>query len=421
MRVLDNINSASVDLIYLDPPFNSNRTYSAPVGSAAAGASFKDAWTLDDIDVEWVGQISERHPHLAAIIEAVGAVGGKGDKSYLIFMARRLLEMHRILKQTGSLFLHCDSTMSHSLKLVLDAVFGRKNFRNEIAWCYQSMSSTTRDFPRKHDYILRYAKSESFIFNGDDIRVPYKNAKMPDRKNKQNRGGSGKWKGASAEERAERTARGKLPADWWHITFGPTSPERTGYPTQKPLALLERIIKAASNKGDVVLDPFCGCATAMVAAERLERQWIGIDISDKAVDLIRMRLKAEEQLWRQVGNGRYLNPLYEPPTRTDNAERMVNEKEYKHVLYGIQQGNCALCGHHFQFQNLTNDHIQPRAHGGQSTEDNLQLLCSHCNSIKGIRSMEWARAALKKAGITIKSTTIPKRTNRSRTSSTDKA
>lgn len=142
LPVLENINKESVDLIYLDPPFNSNKTYSAPIGSKAAGAAFKDAWTLDDIDLAWMGQIDEVQPELSGLIKSISARGGgaknkrQGDKSYLIFIARRLLEMKRILKPNGSIYLHCDPTMSHSLKLVMDSIFGVDNFRNEIAWCY---------------------------------------------------------------------------------------------------------------------------------------------------------------------------------------------------------------------------------------------------------------------------------------------
>ena len=125
-----------VDLIYLDPPFNSKRQYSAPVGSEAAGAHFKDTWNLSDTDNSWHGELSEKHPSLYEIIHAMGIVAGKAEKAYLIYMAMRLLEFHRVLKDTGSIYLHCDQTMSHSLKLVMDSIFGRENFQNEVVWCY---------------------------------------------------------------------------------------------------------------------------------------------------------------------------------------------------------------------------------------------------------------------------------------------
>ena len=137
LDIMRGMNSESVDLIYLDPPFNSNRDYAAPIGSEAAGAAFKDTWTLSDVDEAWHGEIADRQPALYAIIDAADLAHGKGMKSYLIMMAVRLLEMKRLLKPTGSLYLHCDPTASHYLKMLMDAVLKPKAFRNEIAWCYR--------------------------------------------------------------------------------------------------------------------------------------------------------------------------------------------------------------------------------------------------------------------------------------------
>ncbi len=134
LAVMRGMNSESVDLIYLDPPFNSKRTYSAPIGSKAAGAAFKDTWTLDDVDLAWHGEIAEQNPAVYAVIDAAGTAHGKGMKSYLIVIAVRLLEMRRLLKTTGSLYLHCDPTAGHYLKMLLDAVFETQQFRNEIIW-----------------------------------------------------------------------------------------------------------------------------------------------------------------------------------------------------------------------------------------------------------------------------------------------
>ena len=147
LDVMRGMNSESVDLIYLDPPFNSNRTYSAPIGSQAAGAAFKDTWTLEDVDDAWHGEIAEQHPAVYAIIDAAGVAHGKGMKSYLIMMAVRLMEMHRLLKPMGSLYLHCDPTASHYLKMLMDAVLGRSNFRNEIVWCYRGGGSLSETSP----------------------------------------------------------------------------------------------------------------------------------------------------------------------------------------------------------------------------------------------------------------------------------
>lgn len=156
LDIMRGMNSESVDLIYLDPPFNSNRDYEAPIGSAAAGAAFKDTWTLSDVDEAWHGEIADQDPTLYAIIDAAGLSHGKGMKSYLIMMAVRLLEMRRILKATGSLYLHCDPTASHYLKSLLDSVFGVGNFRNEVVWSYRRWPSKSRNFQTMHDTLLFY-------------------------------------------------------------------------------------------------------------------------------------------------------------------------------------------------------------------------------------------------------------------------
>ena len=166
--------------------------------------------------------------------------------------------------------------------------------------------------------------------------------------------------------------------------------ERTGYPTQKPLALLERIIKASSNEGDVVLDPFCGCATACVAAEQLGRRWVGIDISPKAVELVNMRLK---QAMGDLFHHRYVTARTDIPRRTD-VDVPRNYRQNKHVLFGEQEGLCAGCGVMFPFRNFTVDHVVPRSRGGTDHLDNLQLLCGACNSLKGDRPQEYLVARL---------------------------
>ncbi len=389
LDILRGLNNECVDLIYLDPPFNSNRSYSAPIGSKAAGASFKDAWTLDDIDLAWIGQLSEYNPNLMELINAIGVVGGKGDKSYLVFMAMRLLEMHRVLKPTGSIYLHCDPTMSHSLKLLLDCIFGESNYRNEVIWCYSRPSAPKqRQLSRVHDTIFWYSKGKTWTFNSDDIRQPYAQSSI-------DRDGYSANASKVAIGNVELNKKGKFPESWIYVPpLKGNSKESTGYPTQKPLMLLERIIKASSNEGDVILDPFCGCATAMVAAERLNRKWIGIDISDVALNLIKDRLKAEENLYtKNAWDG--IIDRRDIPARTDNKKTIINPKEYKHTLYGVQAGICKGCKNHFQIQNMTLDHILPQSKGGQDIKDNLQLLCGNCNSIKGNRPMEYLVSEVK--------------------------
>ncbi len=335
LEILRGINSGSIDLIYLDPPFNKKKVFTAPIGSSAEGAEFSDIFTKDDIKEEWLQEIEEDQEKLRSFLHGIRGIEGQTSYNfcYLAYMAIRLVECHRILKDTGSIYLHCDPTMSHYLKILLDCVFCEGNFRNEIVWCYSSTSQAHKWFPRKHDIILFYAKKENYFIT-DEIRIPYKLGKMPRRINasEKNRGGSGKWRGDSVENLEKKHDKGKIPEDWWSITFGPNSPERTGYPTQKPLALLERIIQASSKKGDLVLDPFCGCATTCVAAEKLGRKWIGIDVSHKAYELVQERLKKEvanpEELFDYK---KALNYFTNPPKRTD-AGTDYREQKYVYVV-----------------------------------------------------------------------------------------
>ncbi|WP_175615757.1 DNA methyltransferase [Piscibacillus halophilus] len=203
--------------------------------------------------------------------------------AYLTMMAPRLLELYRVLKKDGVLFLHCDPTASHYLKLLLDAVFGYKNFKNEIIWCYRQGGRGNKYFPKKHDTIFFYTKGESYTFNADSIRIPYHGT-----------GGyqtSGKGVTNKNGKTYKPNEKGKIPEDWWDIpALAPMSKERVGYPTQKPLALLDRIIKVGSNEGDLVLDPFCGCGSAIVSAQNNNRKWIGIDVTHIAITTIKERL-----------------------------------------------------------------------------------------------------------------------------------
>ena len=366
------MNSESVDLIYLDPPFNSNTDYAAPIGSAAAGAAFKDTWSLSDIDVEWLNLISLKEP---AVYRVLLAAMTNSDKSYLVYMAARLLEMPRLLKPTGSIYLHCDPTMSHHLKLLMDAIWGRGNFRNEIVWGYRTGGVSKRRWPRKHDTLLHYGQSR-----GETLHIPLQERVYYER----------------PFFTTEQDEEGRWYADVYiRDVWDDVKPvlnldkERIGYPTQKPLALLDRIIRASSNEGDMVLDPFCGCATTMVAADRLDRRWVGIDISDKAAELVVQRVEADQGLWRNIVHRRDI------PARTDlGSLPAYNSRENRQTLYGQQGGDCAGCGTHFAPQHLEVDHIIALAKGGTDHISNLQLLCGNCNRIKGDRGMEYLRTKL---------------------------
>ena len=282
LEVMRTINSGCIDLIYLDPPFNSNRNYEAPIGTDAEGADFRDKWTLDDVDVEDQRELGIHHPDVHKVIEMAKCATGDSMAAYLIFMAIRLIEMRRLLKPTGSIYLHCDPTASHYLKVLMDAVFGREQFRNEIVWCYRGSNTPTRlKYPSKHDIILYYGKSDSGVFNHPHTPYPETTLRQYNKTDADGRRYRMHSKRPDGTERRLYLdeARGIPVVSHWAdiLSFGTAtnSKERTGYPTQKPIALLERIIKASSNEGDVVFDPFCGCATTCEAAERLGAQMDG--------------------------------------------------------------------------------------------------------------------------------------------------
>ena len=471
LEILRGLNSESVDLIYLDPPFNSNRNYAAPVGSAAAGAAFKDTWTLSDLDVAWMGLIADEQPAMYQALQAAGLTHGKGMQSYLCMMAVRLLEMRRVLKDTGSIYLHCDPTASHYLKLLMDSIYGHSRFHNEIVWKRTSGRSGAHGFGRVHDTILFYCKTETFTWNPqwlplseEHIKRAYRNVDERGRWQSDQLTASGLRTGESGEAwrgidpsnvgrhwatptqgamhdyivdqgliagwpddytgvharldaldhadlvhwpndgngmprlkrylvAAKGTAVEDIIADIAPV--GAQARERIGYPTQKPLALLERIIRASSNEGDIVLDPFCGCATACVAAENLGRKWIGIDISSKAVELVNLRL---QQTMGELFHNRLVTARTDIPRRTD-IDVPVPYRQNKHVLFGQQEGRCNGCRSAFEFRHLEVDHVIPQSGGGTDHIDNLQLLCGHCNRTKGDRPQEYLVARLKEMGI----------------------
>ena len=329
LEVLRGMNSRCVDLIYLDPPFNKKKTFTAPIGSSAEGASFSDIFREEDVKEDWLKDIKEDHYSIHELLNAVKNIEGKQSYNfcYLAYMAIRLMECHRVLKDTGSLYLHCDPTMSHYLKILLDCIFGEKNFRNEVIWCYRGAGYPKNDFGKRHDIILRYTSTDKYIFNLDEVREEYAEATKKRFKHYIGNIREGKDFGQQS-----LNSKGKHPDDWLQIQpIAPSAKERTGYPTQKPIALLERIIKASSNEGDMVLDPFCGCATTCVASEKLNRQWIGIDVSVKAYELVKERLEKEvRSLFAQN-----IGFSTSPPLRTDQGLDYLPQK-YVYIISNPQ-------------------------------------------------------------------------------------
>ena len=347
LEVLRTFPDACVDLIYLDPPFNSNRDYNAffappkDGGTSAQITAFEDTWHWGEQAQREFDELL-RNPEGGSVSDILAALrqflGDNDMMAYLVMMASRLVELRRVLKDTGSLYLHCDPTASHYLKIVLDGIFGPVNFRNELIWKRSQPKSHVKiNFPTTHDVILRYAKTDLALFNKiyteynqEYINKFYRHKDADGRlyqladltnpnRNRPNltyeflgvtrvwRWTEKRMRAAYDEGRIAQTEPGSVPrykryldemqgqpiTDLWddieHLHG--TQSEYLGYPTQKPVALLERIIRASSNPGDVVLDPFCGCGTAIHAAQKLGRKWIGIDITHLAISLITQRIR----------------------------------------------------------------------------------------------------------------------------------
>ena len=411
---LRGMNSETVQLIATDPPFNKNKDFAASPTALAAGARFEDRWRWEaDVHQEWIDAIKDDWPAVWLVIEASRAASGDDMGAYLAWLGVRLMEMHRILRQDGTLYLHIDHTAHAWVKVLLDAIFGRKNFRNELVWCYSGGGIPRRDFPRKHDTLLRYTKSDDFTFHVE--RKPYK-------ENTQQVGKHSTYSGGDDID----LERGTPVTDWW--TDIPTvtgwNTERTGYPTQKPLALYERIIKASSDEGDVVLDPFCGCATTPVAAERLNRQWVGIDYWDEAHQIVLDRLEGEGLAAPEGDTGGRLLTFGQigystaAPVRTDDGDTAApllktKKKRSKEplgprmtraemVAILIEENGLVCAGCDTEFKDplyLELDHNTPRSDGGLNHISNRLLLCGPCNRIKSNKlTLSGLRAKNKRRG-----------------------
>jgi len=290
-----------IDLIYIDPPFNSKRNYNVLYESIdmedtkAQKQAFADTWSNVSY-LDTLREIQDIDMGLYEFLNALDKINiSKSAISYLATMSIRIWYMHKLLAETGSFYLHCDSTMSHYLKIVCDLIFKEKNFRNEIVWQRYSgfKRKTAKKFPQKNDIILFYVKSENHLFNVQYIphKTEYIKRFKPDETGRLCRTDVNPTKGGRRTIYLDEVEGNIIDSVWVDINpINPVAKERLGYPTQKPEALLERIIEASSNKGDVVADFFCGCGTAISVAQKLKRKWVGVDISHLAVKLITKRL-----------------------------------------------------------------------------------------------------------------------------------
>ena len=382
---LRGMNSGTVNLIATDPPFNKGRDFHATPDSLAAGAKFQDRWKWDDDDDDaWVDQITDDWSSVMDVISGARRSYGDDMGAFLCFIAVRLIEMRRILADDGSIYLHCDPTASHYLKQLMDGVFGKDNFRSEIVWQRTSAHPSAKRWANTYDFLLFYTKGSSYVWNpmyqdSDEnyVRTHYIYEDSQGRYRAADLTGAGvssgpsgqEWRGfnptrmgrhwSNVPEKLDEmnvqglihwpAKRGGWPAKkvYWadaqrgrpvHSMWLDIPPvnsqakERLGYPTQKPIALYERIISVSSNPGDFVLDPFAGCATTPIAAERLDRQWVAMDIWDGAYEVVKKRLEDNRQLL--ADSDPQIHYETAPPARTDDEEEAAPFLQVEGALQG---------------------------------------------------------------------------------------
>ena len=465
---LRGMNSDTVDLIATDPPFNKKRNRAGTAGQyedawrwadhPSMRKARPDQWKWQPVHREWLEEIKDDNPALYAVIESTRLTQDDDTAAFLCFLGVRLMEMRRVLKPTGSIYVHCDHTANGYIRQIMDTIFGVDNFRNEVIWRrHSSHNDATRKYGAIHDTIYFYTKTDDYTWT-DEAREPYdeeyikRNYRHTDSNGRfmtaplKGKGVSGalyeyEWRGIfsdawrfpkhsldtlESEGLIYWPPKGKIPRRKVYldesrgvsvrdmildITLA-NSKERTGSPDQKPLALYERIIRASSNKGDIVLDPFAGCATTPIAAHRLGRRWVGIDRRTDGYEHILNRLKQngimvdEAHDWQAplLLDGAVLaQHSTEPPVRTDEGEEaapelvlpvqrvkaqweLLNHGQMRDILAEAQasQGQvvCAGCGIVLPLRYMELDHREPRRDGGANTIDNRILLCGPCNRAK---------------------------------------
>ena len=462
LDVLRGMNSETVDLIATDPPFNTKRNRSGTAGFYVDNwkwgdtNTLPDQWKWNEVHPQWLDDIKDDNPELYQVIEATRVCHGNDTAAFLCFLSVRLLEMHRVLKPTGSMYLHCDHTANGYIRMCMDAIFGKNNLINEIAWLRkdgEKHNLAKRRFPQAHDTLLYFAKSSHYAHN--PIMEPYddkyvkKHYKFMDSRGQYatfpctNEKGGNKIYEFKGIKRAWRFCRQTMQEMYENDLLTqatPTSPfrykkylsqaegvkvpdiwttdvtkfaknERTGSPDQKPLKLYERIIEASSNENDLVLDPFCGCATTIIAARNLKRRWVGVDRRPDAryhiiTRMAGMTQKKRKELEKYATDSQWLNGQMakfesyyspNPPHRTDvgdtaapglehvypEPKSILTHKQMKVILVARFGLHCWGCDFEAPDQRyLELDHIDPRSGGGSNELDNRALLCTPCNLAK---------------------------------------
>ena len=468
LDILRGINSESVDLIYLDPPINSGSVHRAQEGVEAAGAEFDDTWTLDDVRDEWLGEIEVRCPAAFELIRGSKLMHSDSMAGYLTFMVIRLIELRRVMKQTGSIYLHCGSVASHYLRIAMDVLFGWNNYKNEVVWKKTASAGGARRWRFIHDKLLFYTGSRRHRWNRvlldhspaywtryyrfEDERGRYQLTTLTGMGRRRDSSGY-PWRSVDPGEsgrhwappiNALRAAYPDLSDDvverlsaidkldlldkaglihWpkglgWVPRFklyadmspgapvqdvitsiqeiGPRSKERTGWPAQKPEALLDIIIRSSSDPEDLVLDPFCGSGTTCVVAEKLGRRWIGIEQVEQVGKVMHNRLLREVGPLLDGNSGPWdLTILTTPPERTDMGDTgsPMTLRETSDLLYGRQQGMCNGCEH------VLPQHVLSIDRARSEIADNLQLLCHTCKILKGENNMDHLKLQLYRRGV----------------------
>ncbi len=499
LTFLKTLNSESIDLIAMDPPFAANETFKGkpkkpitreemaeemalaakhgvPHNEGIGETRVDDMWRWDDFRHEpWLEELEETHPDVAAVVRTVDKCATENEAAYIAYMAARLLECHRVLKDTGSIYIHCDDSANAYLRMIMGLIFGHGNFRNEIAWKRQtSNNAVKRGYGRITDYLLFYTKSDEFTWNPvyhnrsekemkeyrrderglykvENLTTPSSNPARQFTWRGATPSASRSWKCDEAELEAmlargeielgrngnaklrgwkrylDDMAEGQKAQSIWTdiLRVGNTSRERTGYKTQKPVALYGRIVEASSNEGDVVLDLFCGCATTLVAAENLKRRWLGCDMAYRAWTMIKRRFYEEGYALSDMSeatpaalgphqrkltykHSQTIGPGELPERDPDDAPEPPSELRLRRPrpkskwsvpgmrrilaeAQGVPGGNpetevvCAGCGRVRELPEFHLDHILPKKDRGTDDLPNRILLCGPCNLRKADR------------------------------------